>query len=279
LKRLIFGAKSEKLALISTEQQRLDLGDLVEVAVVPEVANDDEEPEDSGKKRKSRPSRNMGALPVHLPRIEELIEPESTACPCCASPMHRIGQSESEALDVIPAIFRVKKTIRPKYACRACEDAVVQAPAPARVMDGGMATTALVAYVATSKFAWALPLYRQGQIFAGQGITIDRGTLGSWVARAAWWLKPLYELLLVFIRSQPRLFCDETPLPRLDPGRRRTKLCQLWAQAIDDRPWQGPAPPAWIHICREPGNRRGGGAAEILRRRAAGRRLWRLQDP
>jgi hypothetical protein len=111
-------------------------------------------------------------------------------------------------------------------------------------MDGGMATTALVAHVVVYKFAWHLPLYRQSQIFSGYGIDIDRGTLGGWVGRAAWWLNPLYKRLLAFIRSQPRVFCDETPLPRLDPGRKRTKLCQLWAQAVDDRPWQGPAPPA-----------------------------------
>lgn len=111
-------------------------------------------------------------------------------------------------------------------------------------MDGGMATTALVAHVVVSKFAWHLPLYRQSQIFSGYGIHLDRGTLGGWVGRAAWWLRPLYDRLLAFIRSQPRVFCDETPLPRLDPGRKRTKVCQLWAQAIDDRPWQGPAPPA-----------------------------------
>jgi transposase len=119
------------------------------------------------------------------------------------------------------------------------------------VMDGGMATTALVAHVVASKFAWHLPLYRQAQIFAGYGIDIERGTLGSWAGRAAWWLKPLYERLLAFIRSQPRLFCDETPLPRLDPGRKRTKVCQLWAQAIDDRAWQGPAPPAVGYVFAE----------------------------
>lgn len=102
-----------------------------------------------------------------------------------------------------------------------------------------------VAYVAVSKFAWALPLYRQSQIFAGQGITIDRATLGTWVARAA------CALLLAFIRSQPRVLCDETPLPRLDPGRRRTKRCQLWAQAVDDRPWRGPAPPAVGYVFAE----------------------------
>lgn len=139
----------------------------------------------------------------------------------------------------------------PRYACRACESAIVQAPAPARVMDGGMVTTAFAAHVAVSKFAWHLPLNRQAQMLASCGVSIDRGTLGTWVTRVAWWLELLYDTLTVFIRSQPRVFCDETPLPQLDPGRKRTKVCQLWAQAVDDRPWNGPAPPAVAYIFAE----------------------------
>lgn len=90
-------------------------------------------------------------------------------------------------------------------------------------MDGGMVTTAFAAHVAVAKFAWHLPLYRQSQMLATCGITIDRCTLGIWVMRVAWWLELLYGELLV-IRSQPKVFCDETPLPRLDPGRKRTKV-------------------------------------------------------
>ncbi len=88
-----------------------------------------------------------------------------------------------------------------------------------------------------SKFAWYLPLYRQVQILAGQGIHLDRATLACWVKRAAWWLKSLYELQLRTIQASPRLFCDETPMPVLDPGRHRTRICQFWAHAMDDRPW------------------------------------------
>ncbi len=151
----------------------------------------------------------------------------------------------------MPAVVRVKRTTRPRYACRACENAIVQAPAPARVMDGGMVTTAFAAHIAVSKFAWHLPLHRQAQMMASCGVTIDRGTLGAWVTRVAWWLELLYDALTAFIRSQPRVFCDETPLPRLDPGRKRTKVCQLWAQAVDDRPWNGPAPPAVAYTFAE----------------------------
>ena len=251
LRQMIFGAKSEKMTVLDPTQIALDLGDL---SILPVAANDDgasEAGEESSRRKRCSPSRNMGALPKHLQRCEEMIEPESAICSCCSGNLHRIGEDVSEALDIVPALLRVIWTIRPKYACRTCMDGVVQAPARSRVMDGGMATTALVTHVVVSKFAWHLPLYRQAQIFSGYGLDVDRGTLGGWVARAAWWLRPLYKRLLTFIRSQPRLFCDETPLPRLDPGRKRTKICQLWAQAVDDRPWQGPAPPAVGYVFAE----------------------------
>src|SRR5215207_9376417 len=136
---------------------------------------------------------------------------------------HKIGEDVSEVLDVIPAILRVLRTIRPKYACRGCTDGVVQAKVLPRLIESGMVSTALVSHVVVSKFAWYLPLYRQVQILAGQGVHLDRSTLAGWVKRAAWWLKSLYELQLRTIQASPRLFCDETPMPVLDPGRRRTR--------------------------------------------------------
>ena len=111
-----------------------------------------------------------------------------------------------------------------------------------------MASTALVAWVVVSKFAWHMPLNRQTQMLAGHGVTLDRSTLVHWVDRAAWWLEGLYDLQLHTIHGFPRIFCDETPLPVLEKGRRRTRKCQLWAHAVDDRPWQGPAPPAVAYV-------------------------------
>ena len=249
LERQLFGAKSERLATVEPTQGALDLGDLSDA---PAAANDDAPARESGRRVSHPPvRRNIGALPRHLPRCERVIEPESLTCPCCSGALHRIGADVSEALDVVPAILRVIRTIRPRYACRHCMSSVVQAPAPSRVMNGSMASTALVSHVVVAKFGWHLPLHRQSQMLASRGVFVDRGTLGHWVERAAWWLKPLHERLLDFIRQQQRVFCDETPLPRLDPGRKRTKICQLWAQAIDDRPWQGPAPPAVGYVFAE----------------------------
>jgi transposase len=197
---------------------------------------------------RKRAKRNIGALPKHLERIERVIEPASLDCPCCAGGLHRIGEDAAEALDWVPAIIRVIRTVRPKYACRQCQSAIVQAPAPKRMIEGGMTTTSMLAWVATAKFAWSLPLNRQMQMLAGQGVTIDRSTPVAWMKRTAWWLEGLYALQLKAIHRFPRIFCDETRMPVLEAGRRRTRTAQFWAHATDDRPWNGPAPPAVVYV-------------------------------
>jgi transposase len=169
---------------------------------------------------------NRGA-PAHPPRIEIVIDIDDKTCPCCEGELHRIGEDKSERLDIVQAQFRVLVTRRPKYACRTCEDGVVQAPAPARQIEGGLPTEATVAQVLVSKYADHLPLDRQAQIHARQGIDLDRSTLADWVGHAAWHLRPLHERLLMRLRKLSGLFADETTAPVLDPGRGRTKTGQL----------------------------------------------------
>jgi len=134
-------------------------------------------------------------------------------------------------------------THRPKYACRSCEGAVVEAPAPERLIKGGIPTEAMVAHVLVGKYGWHLPLYRQAQMFLAQGIKLDRSTLAFWVGYAAAELMPLYERLRAILLSSAKLAVDETPVPVLDPGRGRTKTGYFWTIARDDRPWGGPDPP------------------------------------
>jgi transposase len=198
--------------------------------------------------RAAQRRRSRGCLPAHLPRVERIVDVESPTCPCCSGPLHRIGEDVSERLDIVPAQFRVLVLRRPKYACRSCEEVVVQAPAPARLIEGGLPTDATVAQVLVSKYADHLPLYRQAQIYARQGIVLDRSTLADWVGRAAWYLKPLHERLLAGLKQSTKLFADETTAPVLDPGRGRTKTGQLWAYARDDRPWGGADPPAVVYV-------------------------------
>jgi transposase len=128
---------------------------------------------------------NRGALPPHLPREEVVIDVADKTCACCGGRKHCIGEDVSERLDVIPAQFKVIVTHRPKYACAACAGEVVQAPARERLIENGIPTEALVAHVLVAKYADHTPLYRQAQIYARQGVTLDRSTLADWVGRAA----------------------------------------------------------------------------------------------
>lgn len=250
LNRIVYGPRSEKFSGDAAQLQ-LGLSDVASGARA--AANDDDAEQRPARPHSPRPkaARNIGALPKHLPRCEVLIEPENKTCPCCQGVLHVIGEDVSEQLDVIPALIRVKRIRRPRYGCRACEAAVVQAKAPPRLVENGMATTALITSIVVAKFAWHLPLNRQTQIFRGHGIALHRSTLVHWVLRAAWWLKPLHALLVETVLAAPKVFCDDTPMPVLDRRRRRTRTARFWSYAVDDRPWQGPAQPAVVYLFAE----------------------------
>jgi transposase len=243
-----FGRRSEQL---EPDQMQLGLEDLeqaiAETAAAQDVATG------SGKRRSrgDQANRNRGALPAHLPRFEVVIDIDYKECPCCGGALHVIGEDYAEQLDIMPAQLRVKVIRRPRYACRACEGTVVQASAPERPIDGGMATEALIAHIVVSKFCDSLPLYRQAQILARQGIMLDRSTLSDWVGRACWWLKPLYELVVSTVLRAGTIFADDTTLPVLDPGRGKTKTGRLWCYAVDNRPWAGPAHPVTAYVYSE----------------------------
>ncbi len=244
LQRHRFGRRAETLP-----EDQLLLG-LEEAEQIEAAGEEEAERSDLAARRERTAKRrtNRGALPPHLPRIETIVDIDDHACPCCRHGLHRIGEDISERLDIVPAQLRVIVVRRPKYACRACEDVVVQAPAPARLIEGGLPTEATVAQVLVSKYAAHLPLYRQAQISARQGVNLDRSTLADWVGRAAWHLRPVHERLLGKLKASPKLFADETTAPVLDPGRGRTKTGQLWAYARDDRPWDGSDPPGVAYV-------------------------------
>src|SRR3954451_23979395 len=248
LQRGRFGRRSERLA---PDQLQLGLEDREQTAAAAEAAQEEVAARNSTPRPPRVRRRNLGALPAHLPRVEVLVDIEDKSCPCCGGALHVIGEDTSEMLDIVPAQLRVRVIRRPRYGCRACEEAVVQAPAPERPVTGGMATEALLAHVLVAKYADFLPLYRQAAIFARQGIELDRSTLCDWVGRACWWLEPLWQLLRRHVMSSTRIFADDTRLPVLDPGRGRTKTGRLWGYAIDDRPWCGSTPPAVVYLYAE----------------------------
>ena len=247
IRRAHFGRKSER---INDDQLALALEDL-ETSLGKAQAQDEKSDADlrAERTRKHRASRNANL--DHLPHEEVVVEPESNVCPCCGGALHVIGEDVSKRLDKVPAMVRVIVTRRPKYACRTCEKTgadevagIIQAPAPARLIEGGLPTEAFVADVVVSKYADHLPLYRQSQILARQGVRIERSTLAQWVGATAAELQPLHDHLLARLKASPKLFCDETRCPVLDPGRGKTKTGFLWAIARDDRPWGGSDPPA-----------------------------------
>src|ERR1700731_4410104 len=244
LQRHRFGRRAETLP---EDQMLLGLEDVEQTAASDAAIADQLAPAERAARAAKRRT-NRGSLPAHLPRLEIVVDIDDKVCPCCQGELHRIGEDKSERLDIVPAQFRVLVTRRPKYACRTCEDGVVQAPAPARLIEGGLPTEATVAQVLVSKYADHLPLYRQAQIYARQGIDLDRSTLADWVGHAAWHLRPLHERLLARLKQRPRLFADETTAPVLDPGRGRTKTDQFWAYAADDRPWGGTDPPGVAYV-------------------------------
>ena len=251
LRRAQFGRRSEK---ISDDQIELALEDVETAFGAEDAATEEAEPIARREGTEGRRA-NRGNLPKHLPREEVVIVPAETSCPCCGSDLHVIGEDMSERLDKVPAKLRVIVTRRPKYACRSCEKTsadktagIIQVPAPPRLIPGGLPTEALVADVLISKYADHLPLYRQAQILAREGVHLNRSTLAHWVGFAAYELGPLHARLVEILKASEKLFADETRCPVLDPGRGKTKSGYLWAIARDDRPWGSSDPPAVAYI-------------------------------
>jgi len=247
IRRAHFGRKSER---ITDDQLSLALEELESALAKAETEDEKNDPElKTERTKKRRASRNE--ILDHLPHEEVVIEPDSKVCPCCGGELHVIGEDTSKRLDKVPAQVRVIVTKRPKYACRTCEKTgaddvagIIQAPAPLRLIEGGLPTEAMVADVVVSKHADHIPLYRQSQILARHRVYIERSTLAQWVGAAAAELQPLHDHLVRQLKASPKLFCDETRCPVLDPGRGKTKTGFIWAIARDDRPWGGSDPPA-----------------------------------
>jgi len=176
---------------------------------------------------KRRPKRTP--LPPELPRTEIHHEPASRHC-ACGCQLKRIGEDVSEKLDYMPGVFTVERHIRGKWVCDACET-LTQAPMPAHLIDKGIPTTGLLAHVVIAKYADHLPLYRQEQIFARAGVAIPRSTLAEWVGVCGVRLQPLADALRDTLLNEAVLHADETPVPMLAPGKKKTHKAYVWAYA------------------------------------------------
>jgi transposase len=264
-RRTKFGPKSEKLDPAQLELALEDLETAIaetqaQIATVEDrIAANEPDPE----KRTPRVPRKGRALPEGLPRIERVIEPNSIVCHCGCGDMVRIGEDRTERLDYIPARYQVIVTVRPRYACPKGRTGVVQARAPAHLLEGSWPTEALLAQIAVAKYSEHMPLNRQAVVMARHGVPIDRSVLADWMGRTGALIATVVEHMAKrLIADSTRLYVDETTAPVLDPGRGKTKTGYLWAVLRDDRGWNGPAPPGVVFHYR-PG-RNGEYAAEIL---------------
>ncbi|PRZ44677.1 transposase [Tritonibacter scottomollicae] len=197
--------------------------------------------------RKRAPAkRNKGDLPDHLERVEEVIEPESTACPCGCGEMVKVGEDRTQRLDVVPAQFRVLVTVRPKYMCRTCDGkshAQAPAPAPEFLVPRGLGTNRFAVHSVVAKLCDHLPFYRQAEIWRRDGIEIDRTMLANWAGRIAFQLAPITDAMIDELKASDRLFADETTVPVLAPRTGKTRKDYLWAVVRDQRGWGGGDPP------------------------------------
>jgi transposase len=235
LRRLQFGRKSEKIQR-EIEQLELQLEDLEEGAAEKKQRAGRMLPAPAAAIFASvteKPARR--ALPEHLPRQTEIHQPEQESCPGCGGKLRKLGEDVSEMLEYVPARFKVIRHVRPKLSCTKC-DVIAQAEAPSRPIARGLAGPGLLAHVLVSKYADHQPLYRQTEIYAREGVELERSTLADWVGATSELLAPLQDALRQYVMNPGKLHADDTPVPVLAPGTGKTKLGRLWAYVRDDRP-------------------------------------------
>jgi transposase len=240
LRRAMFGKKSEKI-VVQLEQLELQLEELESARAEMETAIENVSPATEVKPRSPRKP-----LPEHLPREVVTHLPQGDCCSSCGGVLRQFGEDVSEQLEYIPESFKVICHVRPKFACSSC-DRVVEAPAPSRPIERGLAGPGLLAHVLVSKYADHLPLYRQSEIYARQGVEIARSTLAGWVGAASELLAPLLTALQKHVLGGAKLHADDTPIPVLAPGNGKTKTGRLWTYVRDDRPaGEDTAPAVWF---------------------------------
>src|ERR1700756_533719 len=236
LRRMQFGRSSEKLDR-QIEQLELRLGELEENRTKEWVTQEST----TAEKAVARPVRRP--LPEHLRREVQTYLPQQEACPDCGGELKRLGEDVSEILEYVPERIKVIRQVRPELACAGC-DRIVQAQAPSRPIERGTAGPGLLAHVLVSKYCDHLPLYRQSEMYAREGVELERSTLADWVGGTSALLAPLVEALRHHVMAAEKLHADDTPVPVLAPGNGKTKTGRLWTYVRDDRPWGDPTPPA-----------------------------------
>jgi transposase len=242
LRRLQFGRSSEKLDR-QIEQLELRLDEL-QATQAENTAPSQTPATVAPVTNAAKPARRP--LAEHLPREVRKYLPKQKVCPDCGGELKPLGEDVSEILEYVPERFKVIRQVRPKLACAGCER-IVQAAAPSRPIERGVAGPGLLAHVLVSKYCDHLPLYRQSEIYAREGVELERSTLADWVGGTSRLLAPLVEALRRHVMSANKLHADDTPVPVLAPGNGKTKTGRLWTYVRDDRPAEdATAPAVWF---------------------------------
>jgi len=235
-----FGSKSEsldQLNLAFAEEEEIAEAAEEQATPTPESVDEDKPVRQHSRK----------PLPDHLDRHENVLLP-GAECGRCGGSFKKLGEDVTEELEYVPGRFIVNRIVRPRVACSCCE-AIVQAPLPSRPIERGRPGPGLLAHVLVSKYADHLPLYRQSQIYAREGIDLDRSTMADWVGRSTALLEPLADAIGRTVRDGDALFADDTPVKMQAPGNKKTKTARVWTYVRDERPWAGQSPPcAWYQF-------------------------------
>lgn len=234
-KRMHFGRKSEKIDR-KIEQLETRLEDLI----AEDGASEQEAPAAAAPAR-ARAARQP--LPEHLPRDERIYEPDETVCVQCGGGFKYLGDDVSEQLEIIGAAFKVLRHVRRKRAC-ACCDRIVQGAAPSRPIARGIAGPGLLGQIIVAKFADHQPLYRQAEIYARQGVELDRSTMARWVGACGALVRPLVDALRRYVLAPGKVHTDDTTMPVLAPGNGQTRTARMWVYVRDDRRSGSAAAPA-----------------------------------
>jgi transposase len=244
LRRMQFGRSSEKIAR-TIEQLELRLEELEDEMPAPAASDGEQPPVIEPSSPPERKTSKRRALPAHLPAREVVHEPGCT-CPACGGEMRKVGEDVTDILDYIPGHFEIVRHIRPAFSCRRCET-MVQEQMPSLPIERGLPGAGLLAHILVSKYCDHLPLYRQSQIYAREGVDLDRAIMAAWVGKMAALASPLVEATADHVMAAEKLHVDDTPVPVLAPGTGKTKTGRLWVYLRDERPFGGRAPPAVVY--------------------------------
>jgi len=242
LRRQRFGSSSERIDR-EIAQLELRLEELEATKAEAEAKSEALAPATPATDTPAKPKKPRRKFSERLVRTTVVHEPQACPTPGCDGTLRKVSEDVTEILKYIPGRFEVERHVRPVCSCRKCET-MVQEPMPALPIPRGEADASVLAHVAIAKYCDHVPLYRQSEIYARDGVELDRSMLADWNGKSAWLLEPLAEKIGEHVMAGKMIHADDTPVKVLAPGRGTTKTGRFWAYLRDERPHAGPAPPA-----------------------------------